>query len=63
MSSAIEARTERGEDGDALMPRPVRRGVIAAVALLLAAAVYLFAVRGTALLFDLAHMTAGLLCL
>jgi hypothetical protein len=45
------------EDGSetALMSRPVRRIVLAAVVLLLAAATYLFMVRGPALLFDLAR--------
>ncbi|MBV1693055.1 MAG: hypothetical protein KGP27_01190 [Hyphomicrobiales bacterium] len=47
----------------ALFPRPVRRVVFAVLGLLLASAAYLFIVRGPALLFDLAHMTAAFLCL
>lgn len=55
----------RPDDGDAgaLFPRPVRRVVFAVLGLLLAGAAYLFVVRGTALLLDLAHMTAAFLCL
>lgn len=39
--------------GTALLPRSVRRWVVGALVFLVAAAGYLIAVRGTAILFDL----------
>jgi hypothetical protein len=58
-----EAASQDIRAAGALFPRPVRRLVMAALGLLLASATYLFIVRGPALLFDLAHMTAAFLCL
>ena len=41
------------DDGGALLPRHVRRWVLAGLGALILMAVYLIAVRGTAILFDL----------
>ena len=45
---------EHGAQSHALLPRAVRRWVLGGVGVLLLAACYLIAVRGTAILFDLA---------
>ena len=44
----------------ALMPRAVRRRVLAAIGLLLAAALYLISVRGTAILYDLRDVVSAM---
>ena len=48
-------------DTGALLPRRVRRWVLMAVGILLAATLYLVAVRGTAILFDLRD-AVGAMC-
>lgn len=45
------------------MPLTVKYGVGAAVALVVAGAIYLLAVRGPVMLLDLASGVAGLLCM
>jgi hypothetical protein len=47
--------TQRLAPDTALLPRQLRRAVMALVAVLLAGATYLMLVRGPALLFDLAR--------
>ena len=53
-------------EADALpseMPRAVRRGLFAGLALFVAGAVYLAVVRGPALLLDLANLGSQMFCL
>lgn len=57
-SGQNDARVEASER----MPRPVRVGLIAALAALMTGAVYLMAVRGEALLVDLAALGERLWC-
>jgi len=56
----METQTDLGERGAArqLLPRGVRRALFAALGLVLAGALYLIAVRGEALLLDLAALRA-----
>jgi hypothetical protein len=44
-----------------LLPRPVRRWVLAGLGVMLLAATYLFTVRGTAIIFDLGS-AIGAIC-
>jgi hypothetical protein len=48
--------------GNALLPRPARRVVGGVIAVLLGFAAYLLAVRGPAILLDLAHGAAAMFC-
>ena len=48
---------------DTRMPPRVRRIVVGALAVLVAFAIYLFAVRGTAIVYDIGRLGAALLCL
>ena len=57
--TSVEAAERTGER----MPRPVRAVLAVTGALVLGSAAYLWAVRGPALLLDLAHMGAKFLCL
>ena len=50
-----QGRTASGTEAQR-MPAGVRRGVLAGIALLLAGALYLIAVRGEALLVDLSQL-------
>ena len=56
----METQTDLSERGPArqLLPSSVRRALFAALGLLLAGALYLVAVRGEALLLDLAALRA-----
>jgi hypothetical protein len=49
----VTEATQTVEGDTALLPRGVRRWVLAGLCVMLAAALYLVAVRGTAILFDL----------
>jgi hypothetical protein len=51
-----------GQPTSALMPSRVRRWLGVALAVVLGAAIYLVAVRGEALLVDLATASAGIFC-
>lgn len=44
------------------MPRGVKIGVWMSVGMLLAGALYLYAVRGNAMLLDLAHLSRAMFC-
>lgn len=50
----IDETTASGESSRALLPRVVRRWVLGGLAVLVLAACYLIAVRGTVILFDMA---------
>jgi hypothetical protein len=52
-----------GEDKDASgMPASLRRGLLAALGLVMAGALYLIAVRGEALLLDLSALSQRVFC-
>ena len=55
--------TARAIPDGALLPRHIRRVVLGFVGSLVAGAAYLLIVRGPAILFDLAHMTAAMFCM
>ncbi len=59
MTSMTDPQTNAG---DARMPRAVRLGLILVIATLLTGAAYLAAVRGEALLVDLAVLGSRLWC-
>lgn len=54
--------TREAEVADARMPRGVRLGLVVALATLMTGAIYLVAVRGEALLVDLAALGSRLWC-
>ena len=55
---ATRSETDESGEGRQLLPRRVRRALFAALGLLLAGALSLIAVRGEALLLDLATLRA-----
>jgi hypothetical protein len=55
--------SHQDEFNQAPMPRSVRLGLIAIVGGFVVFGVYLLSVRGTALMLDLAAMTANLFCM
>lgn len=57
-----QARLGGKEAGRQLMPVGVRRALLAVLGLLLASALYLVAVRGQALLLDLAAFSQRIFC-
>lgn len=59
MTSMTDPRTETGDDR---MPRGVRLGLTLALAAMFMGALYLVAVRGEALLVDLAALGSRLWC-
>jgi hypothetical protein len=58
----MDARADSAERKAAAMPGGLRRGVIAALVLVLAGALYLISVRGEALLVDLSGLGAPVFC-
>jgi hypothetical protein len=59
----METRTELGEGkAAAAMPGRLRAGLLAALALVFAGALYLIAVRGEALLLDLSALGQRIFC-
>jgi len=59
----METRTElRERKAAAAMPGPLRAGLLAALALVFAGALYLIAVRGEALLLDLSALGQRIFC-
>ena len=60
----MQTETELGARavGRQLLPTGVRRGLLAALGLLLAGALYLVAVRGEALLLDLSALSQRMFC-
>lgn len=62
-TEASQETSRQGADAVACPPAVVRHAVAVMVVVGLGSAAYLWAVRGPALLLDLAHMGAKFLCL
>ncbi len=62
MSTTSSGRNDARGEASEKMPRSVRVGLTAAVAVLMLGALYLMAVRGEALLVDLAALGERLWC-